>query len=964
MKFISTIAILILAVSFTSAHSSEHEVPLNNVNITSSIGSMQDLDASAAKSWKQFKAENPEWNVMVNKISGTPHRAFGKGLKIEGYENISTSNIESAARSFIAKNSAMFGVDADKLILKHATFRNHRWYVSFAQMYKDVEVLNSEIELRIFENGNLFAFGSVTYDDIEIPVNPVISSAQAMHAAYSGIMGYKDESPRVQSTGRMYVLPSYNGNSTNYHLVYENQVVTNEPGETFLSYVDAHSGELVWRFQTSSAADITSRGTVKWKTPVDEAEERTFPYLDFKTSNKTYQLDSEGKFPSDFEPGTEIRANLTGKYAAVTYADGTSAQFIGVVGEDGSLDIEWTDENSTSLERNVFYWGTYIREYVKELDPDITIMDRKYSFNIYNQSQSGANAFYNPSDASISFIGVSNQSVRMADGPSVLFHEYGHLINDRLYKALGRAQGMINGSANEGSADVQSAMILDMPEVGLGIFMSNPNRVIRNTDNNNTYPEDIIGEIHHDGLILAGAFWDLREATSIEVTEKIFHFARYGTPDDVTIGGAYMEWFLETIFADDDDGDLSNGTPHFLEILESFNKHKIGTELLYSYGFAHTPGNLFEEPEVARNIVFTVDFNGIDALKPETVNVVYTTNNFESSNAIAADKIPGDGNYTASIPGLQIGAFVQYYVSVTDKFSGKEFKLSANPESFDPFLYMVGFSEAYKENFKSQGDWTINAGAQSGNWEWAIPQYAQLNLYGVYIIPLHPESDHSDDDNHCFITSNNTNWQQTVVFGSTTITSGEIDISNYSNPILLIHRWVKKVVLQQSGGNTELTIEINDGISGWKTVNRIDDTDSNWEPLFIPITAFVEPTNNFKIRITATNTSQGTLFEAAIDDIAILVEQNEINTSVEDLDSQLSIFPNPVNNALNISSTSASVNDVRIYNMLGELINTFEFTGSKVWNLVDLYSNRVAPGIYIIEVNNSEGTSRQKLVIN
>src|SRR5439155_10420279 len=99
----------------------------------------------------------------------------------------------------------------------------------------------------------------------------------------------------------------------------------------------------------------------------------------------------------------------------------------------------------------------------------------------------------------------------------------------------------------------------------------------RTVSNTARWPEDQSADPHTTGLILAGAYWDLAQSLGFASAGHLAHFAKYGTPDDPDDGVAMSEYFIETLVADDDDADLSNGTPHSSSIAMAFNAHGIVT---------------------------------------------------------------------------------------------------------------------------------------------------------------------------------------------------------------------------------------------------------------------------------------------------------------------------------------------------------------------------------------------------
>ena len=65
-----------------------------------------------------------------------------------------------------------------------------------------------------------------------------------------------------------------------------------------------------------------------------------------------------------------------------------------------------------------------------------------------------------------------------------------------------------NGALNEGYADIWAISLTQSPVLGIGFYQNNPN------GNNRMMSLSIlstflVGEVHADGEIIAGAFWDL-----------------------------------------------------------------------------------------------------------------------------------------------------------------------------------------------------------------------------------------------------------------------------------------------------------------------------------------------------------------------------------------------------------------------------------------------------------------------
>src|SRR5262249_55200980 len=155
--------------------------------------------------------------------------------------------------------------------------------------------------------------------------------------------------------------------------------------------------------------------------------------------------------------------------------------------------------------------------------------------------------------AGVNFFAAGGGCPNTATMPDVVYHEYGHAVNDNLYIQAGSPLGMQNSTLHEATADVNAAFIQDRPDLGKGFY--GPGTVLRSLHNSKRWPEDNGNDAHITCLILGGALWDLRQAVGLDVARRLAHYAEYGRPDDLDDGMAMYEFFVETLVADDDDAD-------------------------------------------------------------------------------------------------------------------------------------------------------------------------------------------------------------------------------------------------------------------------------------------------------------------------------------------------------------------------------------------------------------------------
>ena len=146
-----------------------------------------------------------------------------------------------------------------------------------------------------------------------------------------------------------------------------------------------------------------------------------------------------------------------------------------------TFDILWDDGNSTSGERDGLYNVEIVHTYITTLDPAFTFAN--YSMPCAVNINSTCNAYWDGNG--VNFFHEGDGCPNTAQMPDVVFHEYGHGINDKLYEQLGAPFGMINGATHEGMADVNASAILDDSRVGRGFF--GPAQFFV-SDNTNMYP--------------------------------------------------------------------------------------------------------------------------------------------------------------------------------------------------------------------------------------------------------------------------------------------------------------------------------------------------------------------------------------------------------------------------------------------------------------------------------------------
>ncbi len=155
---------------------------------------------------------------------------------------------------------------------------------------------------------------------------------------------------------------------------------------------------------------------------------------------------------------------------------------------------------------------------------------------------------------------------------TLLAHEFFHHIQNQL-------PGTAELEVEEANADIFAAFFLDDPRIGLHYM--GPSSSLRDLSLDVLYP--VPSSVPQDsGLPLAAGFWDFRSELIASLGPEVgaqaavelwltWVFAGSGILDPGTLE--------ELLILDDDDGDLSNGTPHGTELIAAFPPHGLSLPL-------------------------------------------------------------------------------------------------------------------------------------------------------------------------------------------------------------------------------------------------------------------------------------------------------------------------------------------------------------------------------------------------
>jgi Zn-dependent metalloprotease len=684
---------------------------------------------------------SPVWVDFLDDYSGSliadwdtfhsfPHRVLGADIQLPGGKVTDAQDLDNRLREFMATNPGLLLPEMDSvknLQEKHIARHGKLWFANYNQMVNGHPVIESDVVFRVSENGQLAMLGSDYFPEAIVD-QPRLNRDDISSIARSIDSGEYQISDVVVDSDWV-VLPILGTKNFNFKSAWPARIILDNPEQVYQVFLDGNTAEILWSWNTVRHVEVSGNltGLVEDQQPSDPDLPLVMRELELSVDGNQVNTDENGYWSLDLngEGPWTINGTLNGNFANVNRQDGPDANFSFEIaaGENNAFNIGM--DIAQIQELDAYYHTTLVHDFITGLDDSFTGLNESLPVNI--NINSTCNAYWDGS--SINFFSEGGGCPNTARTAGVLYHEYGHGINDRQYAQAGENFGMVNGAMHEGLADVNCIYIQELNYVS-------PGWIIRDLDNNNSYPDDIIDQVHNDGLIVGGAMWDMwQNIGDIEHCRNLYHFARWGTPNDPNTGRTYFEYFIEIAIQDDDDADFSNSTPNWEAIDSAFNAHGIGSVLTWmesSFALDNVP--FIQEPQIA--ISLNAQLDAPTYLVPLAVEVVYQINDNEEQ--VIELTLVGD-EWQGELPGMDYGSVVSYYARVVN---ASNINLTDPPNAPETtYRTRVGYSEGMLQDFEHSAAATVI----SGVWERGLPvsgpdeAYSGTNVWATNLSGNYPD---------------------------------------------------------------------------------------------------------------------------------------------------------------------------------------------------------------------------------
>ncbi|MBV1860541.1 MAG: hypothetical protein KUG77_19165, partial [Nannocystaceae bacterium] len=610
--------------------------------------------ASRRAALARLEAELGPMSVSWDSATDVPHHLLLSGLPAPGVM-ADAAEAEAIATDLLSRHLGLLapGTHPSDFVLASNDLSAGIRSVGFVQSHRGTPVLGGQISFR-FKYDRLVMIASGAYPDIIIPSR---SRSASRHEVVTRARGWvtRDVPGFLTKTGSVqgpFVLPLVDDAGTlEYREVWRTSLDLTSPPTRWTVYLDAATGEPVAREQTlmfgtgQLLLDVPLRNPSgpRFQAPAD---------LLFVEVDGVQETTTDGGFFNFPGATATVDPTTQGVFAEVTNDAGPEVGVLLPASSDTpSIWFEPGEESDAQL--SAYVHTMVVKDFVRTLS-NVDWLDEPIAVLV--NIDDDCNAF---SDGdSINFFtsgGGCENTALLAD---VIYHEFGHSLHSQ---SVIPGVGQFNVSLSEGTSDYLSATITGDPGLARGFYAGDPETPLRHIDPDDIeyrWPENR-GEVHDEGLIIGGALWDLRKRMIEKLgtnggrayTDRVWYET---TRRAVDIPSMYPEALL----LDDDDGNLTNGTPNGCDINAAYGPHG-----LFNPGRGNEQVSMTADPS---GPVVSLELslpNFPDCPIAAAPTVVWRERGTRNTTAVLMEPTPDSvSGYVAQLPAQPAGTVVELQV--------------------------------------------------------------------------------------------------------------------------------------------------------------------------------------------------------------------------------------------------------------------------------------------------------------
>jgi hypothetical protein len=588
--------------------------------------------------WLEFQGQHRgPWRAEWCTATGTPRAIYGADLPLADWRGNSLEEARRHANLLLTSQERLLGLGTSEFRESIGQRIGGNWSFVFDQYFRGVPVVGGRADVRVSMRGRIAMFGSKAWPIApDFVVTPTLPMETAVAIAWTAAAVEPPANPQpgrarasrlviwgdVHATARTTpvlawevpvsaILADGSGPNGRYFvdaqtgavLRYEND--KHECGDPGCTDRSAHVVPAPMTLAASAAAETPvmpattadAEMPVAVATPADPASSAAstpvlttlllagwarsglaanspvvalwLPRTEVQVGGQTLYTDDTGRVDFMISTATNVTVSLKGQRCALV--QGTSAPTLStVITPGGSNTVYVLDPWSTDEEiaHTTTYWiVNHVNQYCRGPSalgntPQLAVLDGiQPTVNLVG----ACNAFY--SNNTISFYRQSTGCTNSAFS-TIIAHEWGHGL-DFEYGGPSYWNGM-----TEAWADIVSMYCFDTPDIGTGFF--NTPSPVRTGNNTHQFPQGTT--LHEQGQSFMGFAWKLRDRLASLLASRGMAIVLTNYVVLATIAAdadSQPEAVLEVFLADDDDGNLANGTPNYAAIQWAAAQHSL-----------------------------------------------------------------------------------------------------------------------------------------------------------------------------------------------------------------------------------------------------------------------------------------------------------------------------------------------------------------------------------------------------
>lgn len=503
--------------------------------------------------------------VEVDARSGAPRIISGRALT-RNEALIRSQDVQDfvdVAMSYVQANSATLGFLPSDLALNSAATLLDKdvQFLKFHVMRDGLVVRDAVVDFR-FKRGELVQVVNQSFVEAKADKRPAQANGLELAAARSLLAS------EAERQGEEYrVIESSNGYQLVRVALFD---VRSQDGRLYKVAVEAANGKVFEIRPTSFFLNGSASGSVYPRTYYNDLEATYLPYRDakLKYDGGSVYTGVDGSFTGAPNGSQPKISGLEGKYVKVAPVSGTKFAASGS-SSGGIWNILYTKGSAKAYEDKVMaqsmtYYHlnkeiSHAKQYIsaKWLDQQLTA-----NVNLYDT----CNAYWDGQTVNLFSAGDGCANTGLI--ADVFYHEWGHGLDEN-------TGGIEDGAFSEGFGDTMSLVMTHSNLLGKG-FIVEDGSPVRDLTTLKVYPDDVTDEVHDEGQIIGGAFWDLfvglKEAYGEDKAGDLL--SKFALKVIFT-ASKYTDVYAALLVIDGDSADQHS--PNFCIVNKAFARHGLAT---------------------------------------------------------------------------------------------------------------------------------------------------------------------------------------------------------------------------------------------------------------------------------------------------------------------------------------------------------------------------------------------------